>query len=96
MIKLKFKNTNDSSDVIIIPVAKAYISEFDDDYRYFGVKTDRNTKVTLYDDTVSILQYIDVPKYDDLLKIEEFLRENELDNGNLSVVLYIQTQEQSR
>ena len=36
---------------------------------------------------------INVPKYDDLLKIEEFLRENELDNGNLSVVLYIQTQE---
>ena len=35
---------------------------------------------------------INVPKYDDLLKIEEFLRENELDNGNLSVVLYIQTQ----
>ena len=36
---------------------------------------------------------INVPKYDDLLKIEEFLRENELDSGNLSVVIYIQTQE---
>ena len=36
---------------------------------------------------------INVLKYDDLLKIEEFLRENELDNGNLSVVMYIETQE---
>ena len=36
---------------------------------------------------------INVPKYDDLLKIEEFLRENELDSGNLAVVIYIQTQE---
>ena len=36
---------------------------------------------------------INLLKYDDLLKIEEFLRENELDNGNLSVVMYIETQE---
>ena len=34
-----------------------------------------------------------VLKYDDLLKIEEFLRENELDSGNLSVVMLIETQE---
>ena len=36
---------------------------------------------------------INVLKYDELLKIEEFLRENEMDNGNLSVVMYIETQE---
>lgn len=36
---------------------------------------------------------INVLKYDDLLKIEEFLRDNEYDNGNLSVVMYIETQE---
>ena len=36
---------------------------------------------------------INVLKYDDLLKIESFLRENEMDNGNLSVVMYIETQE---
>ena len=32
-------------------------------------------------------------KYDDLLEIESFLREKEMDNGNLSVVMYIETQE---
>ena len=36
---------------------------------------------------------INVLKYNDLLKIEEFLRENEMDNGNLSVVMYLETQE---
>lgn len=36
---------------------------------------------------------INVLKYEDLLKIEEFFRENELDSGNLSVVMYIETQE---
>jgi hypothetical protein len=36
---------------------------------------------------------INVLKYDNLLKIEEFLRENEFDSGNLSVVMYIETQE---
>jgi hypothetical protein len=34
-----------------------------------------------------------VLKYDDLLKIEEYLRESGYDNGNLSVVMGIETQE---
>jgi len=36
---------------------------------------------------------INVLKFDDLLKIEEFLRDNEMDSGNLGVVMYIETQE---
>ena len=32
-------------------------------------------------------------KYEDLLEIEAFLREKELDSGNLSVVMNIETQE---
>lgn len=34
-----------------------------------------------------------VLKYEDLLSIEEFLRENELDSGNLSIVMDIETQQ---
>ena len=36
---------------------------------------------------------INVLKYEDLLKIEEFLRENEMDNGHISIVMGIGTQE---
>lgn len=36
---------------------------------------------------------INVLKYEHLLQIEEFLRENELDSGNLSIVMDIETQE---
>lgn len=36
---------------------------------------------------------INVLKYDNLLEIEEFLREKELDSGNLSIVMDIETQE---
>ena len=36
---------------------------------------------------------INVLKYEHLLEIEEFLRENELDSGNLSIVMDIETQE---
>lgn len=32
-------------------------------------------------------------KYEDLLEIEAFLRENNMDSGNLSVVMDIETQE---
>jgi len=32
-------------------------------------------------------------KYEDLLKIEEFLRENEMDSGNISIVMDIKTQQ---
>lgn len=34
-----------------------------------------------------------VLKYEDLVEIEEFLREKEMDSGNLSVVMGIETQE---
>jgi hypothetical protein len=36
---------------------------------------------------------INVLKYEDLVKIAKFLNENEYDNGNIDIVMYIETQE---
>lgn len=36
---------------------------------------------------------INVLKYGDLAKIEQFFRDGEYDNGNIEVVMYVETQE---
>ena len=63
MLKLKFINISDSKDIVILPAIRAHISNFDDNNRWFG-SSEYNNKVTIYEQSASIFNYIDnIPSY---------------------------------
>ena len=66
MLKLKFINISDSKDIVILPAIRAHISNFDDNNRWFG-SSEYNNKVTIYEQSASIFNYIDnIPSYSEL------------------------------
>ena len=66
MLKLKFINISDSKDIVILPAIRGHISNFDDNNRWFG-SSEYNNKVTIYEQSASIFNYIDnIPSYSEL------------------------------
>ena len=64
MIKLKFVNIADSSDIIIIPFFKGYISNFNDADR--NIKNDYNNKMTVYEKTYNMYEKMHLPSFDEV------------------------------
>ena len=64
MIKLKFVNIADSSDIITIPFFKGYISNFND--ADHNIKNDYNNKMTVYEKTYNMYEKMDLPTFDEV------------------------------
>ena len=64
MIKLTFKNANNSSDSFILKMPKVHIDNYDSTQS--GSTTDHNNRVTLNENFISPYNQINIPSYDEL------------------------------
>lgn len=66
MLKLKFKS--DSYGSVTVPIYKAYVHNYDPNYKYFATET-QNNKITILEEPSECFSWIeqitDLPKYDD-------------------------------